>query len=525
MRHQNRKTLSLIIIALLILLFSLDFVVNAQEGTLKWTYSGCGGSPAIGPDGTIYCVGDGLVAVNPDGTQKWVFSEVEGPPVIGPDGAIYCVGDGLVAVNPDGSQKWIFPDIHHAPAIGADGTIYAAGNDTFYAVNPDGTQKWSVVVETFPDPQCYPECHLSGLGETIIGSDGTFYVLGSIDDDFWYWSAIFAIDSEGTQIWMSKYGASLSMAIGADGTIYGTTGGARATTGFHAINPDGTIKWGERGDCGNKHFGGLAIGIDGTIYMGREIWDEYEYGVYIGEKLFAYNPDGTEKWTFPDAGGAPVIGADGTIYAAGNGNFYAINPDGTEKWVYENADINGVWDCLYRGPSPTISADGTLYVTSRDEDGNYINLYAINTSSLGLTNSSWPMFRHDARHTGRSDMQIINDFVSFDPIPSTYSSADDGTGCPIGFTGKFSFDAMQTNTSLKQLTDLAIECSELTNNNLLLTDSGLLGEGARFPVSRTDDYADGILSPGEYVDVPFTVCLQDKSPFRFFVNVLGDVAD
>jgi hypothetical protein len=35
------------------------------------------------------------------------------------------------------------------------------------------------------------------------------------------------------------------------------------------------------------------------------------------------------------------------------------------------------------------------------------------------------------------------------------------------------------------------------------------------------DYSDGMLSPGEYVNVPFCVCLQDKKPFRFFVNVLG----
>jgi len=93
------------IIILVLLLFLINFTANAQEGTLKWTFSACGGSPAIGADGTIYCVGDGLVAVNPDGTQKWVF-----------------------------------PDIHHTPAIGADGTIYAAGSGNFYAIKPDGTE-------------------------------------------------------------------------------------------------------------------------------------------------------------------------------------------------------------------------------------------------------------------------------------------------------------------------------------------------------------------------------------------------
>ena len=34
-----------------------------------------------------------------------------------------------------------------------------------------------------------------------------------------------------------------------------------------------------------------------------------------------------------------------------------------------------------------------------------------------------------------------------------------------------------------------------------------------------------VLNPDEFVDVPSTVCLQEKSPFRFFVNVLGIAED
>jgi hypothetical protein len=69
-------------------------------------------------------------------------------------------------------------------------------------------------------------------------------------------------------------------------------------------------------------------------------------------------------------------------------------------------------------------------------------------------------------------------------------------------------------------------------SNLITTDAllfrGNIDDGDRlFSVSEiqafsgaVNDYSDGYLSPDEYVDVPFTVCLQDKSPFRFFVNVL-----
>jgi outer membrane protein assembly factor BamB len=46
--------------------------------------------------------------------------------------------------------------------------------------------------------------------------------------------------------------------------------------------------------------------------------------------------------------------------------------------------------------SPAIGSDGTVYVGSDDN-----RLYAINTESLGLAKSPWPMRGQNARHTGR----------------------------------------------------------------------------------------------------------------------------
>ncbi len=40
--------------------------------------------------------------------------------------------------------------------------------------------------------------------------------------------------------------------------------------------------------------------------------------------------------------------------------------------------------------------DGKIYIRSNDG-----HLYAIETSSGGLADTPWPMFRHDALHTGR----------------------------------------------------------------------------------------------------------------------------
>ncbi len=119
----------------------------------------------------------------------------------------------------------------------------------------------------------------------------------------------------------------------------------------------------------------------------------------------------------------------------------------------------------------------------------------------------------------------LNEHVSFDHDTSPFTSSQDTTGCPDGSVGKFSFDANLSNISDSILTDLLVEVAELTNNNLLLTDNGFIGQGNWIYVPMNDDYMDGILSPGEDVDVPFTVCLNNSDPFRFFVDVYGEVLD
>ena len=108
--------------------------------------------------------------------------------------------------------------------------------------------------------------------------------------------------------------------------------------------------------------------------------------------LYAINPDGSLKWSYPtgnEIASSPAIGADGTIYVgSGDKNLYAINPDGSKNWSFPTgAEI---------ASAPAIGADGTIYVGSCDN-----NLYAITGDSGGLAKSPWPMFHHDLKHTGR----------------------------------------------------------------------------------------------------------------------------
>jgi hypothetical protein len=71
-----------------------------------------------------------------------------------------------------------------------------------------------------------------------------------------------------------------------------------------------------------------------------------------------------------------------------DGKLFAINPDGTEKWTFSTGDTVR--------SSPAIGFDGTIYVGSYDG-----RLYAIYGDLGGLAPSPWPMFHHDLKHTGK----------------------------------------------------------------------------------------------------------------------------
>ena len=121
----------------------------------------------------------------------------------------------------------------------------------------------------------------------------------------------------------------------------------------------------------------------------------------------------------------------------------------------------------------------------------------------------------------------VNSEVTFTPLASTYTTTTSTTGCPAAFSGKFTFTALLTNkTGSPAMPGLTVRVVTLTNGNLLLdpqTNAVVGGEGAEMTVPKVEQYADGLLSPGESVNVPFVVCLKTFQPFQFFVDVFGVV--
>jgi parallel beta-helix repeat protein len=151
--------------------------------------------------------------------------------------------------------------------------------------------------------------------------------------------------------------------IGADGTIYIGTAPYVGDGKFYAFNPNGTEKWTFQPVDYNVFWGSAAIAADGTVYVVGTTDD-------TGESMFyALDPDdGSVKWQFwaPTLSyTSPKIGDDGTIYFADEATLYAVNPDGAEKWNFAQGGMSWTGTLV-------IGADGTIYTLTD------LKLYAVN---------------------------------------------------------------------------------------------------------------------------------------------------
>lgn len=266
--------------------------------------------------------------------------------------------------------------------LAKDGTLYFGVEDArLYAMKPDGTVKWITKVQAYQDQE--ELTNMISFATPVVADDGTIYIntLGYYVDgggNQYNFGFLWAINPDGSEKWRYETGnfkaGSGSMApwlrgsaaVGHEGTIYVVSDDGV----LHAINPDGTLKWKFISYENKGWLRGLdgkppVVGLDGTIYFAAE----GEFKLFdMGKRearLFAINPDGSLKWDFKLLEGKlfaneypPSIGRDGKIYVDnGDGKatmLYAINPNGTKAWEFPVG--------MMAASSPVVGADSTVYI-------------------------------------------------------------------------------------------------------------------------------------------------------------------
>lgn len=417
--------------------FTLTLVDSLWQAT---TGNSITGSPAIAGDGSVYIGSlDGyLYAYHADGSQKWAPFNTGGlvdtcSPTIGDDGTVY-VGSfsgSLFAIDgATGALKWKQPvasggTVANSPALAADGTIYLRSNDgQLAAFSSDGALKW-----TFPIPG-------ESYASPVVGPDGTVY-LGADNATF------YAVTPAGAEKWAYPLAAPnaavyTTAALDASGNIYFGTFGATQNT-VRSLTSAGTLRW--SANLGDSTTSSPALSADGTtLYLAA--YDRYLYALNTAS--------GALRWKYPLGdqvrASSPAVDANGVVYiGCYDGLLYAINPDGSFRRTYPTGD--------WIRSSPAIGGH-TLYVGSNDR-----KLYAFDLGT-GPAGGPWPMYRYNARRTGRATVEplaivvppaslhaLVGDAADFAVTPSgtapfAYQWLKNGAPIPGAVSATLHFDAV-----------------------------------------------------------------------------------
>lgn len=364
-----------------------------SPGYLLWefkTHSSIVSSPSIGAFGIVYITTtDGrLYAINTDGTKRWEFDaggRINSSPVIGLDGTIYIstFTDKLYAIDISGNlirQQ----NLNNAngsagePAIGTDGSVIINTHDGLNSYSSQLNLNWTLrsIRNYF--------FHCTKGSSPAISYDGVIYTGGYTDSSGISYKLI-SVNMQGVFL-IDVNLPSLptnSATIGRDGCIY-----IACNNGIlYALNCNLQINWSRSiGEVNTKNFNRTAI---------INSHDNIFFGNAVNNSLMSISKNGNIIWEFyfeegPIENQSAAVLYDRSVYFSSGRTFYSIDNAGNLNWktsLQEKLNTSCV-----------IANDGKIFVSSSEEG----ILYCLN-SYLPPDNSSWPMFRHDRRHTARQN--------------------------------------------------------------------------------------------------------------------------
>ena len=385
-------------------------VVGPQNfNLLKWKkavasgvepYGAVTSSPAVGADGTVYVTGRALdeqgraatylAAFSPqNGFLKWRQSlgsgQNDSSPSLSGDDTIY-VGCGfstgstwgIQSYSKSGTFLWwsflVMDRVLTSPTLSLDEKTVYFGDQSgvFYAL--DAT---NVGYQLWPSDQLTGPIHSSAA----IGTDGTLY-FGSQGDG----GRINAISPSGALVWSFPVEGLVEAApaLSGSGMLYfGTNAGFVYAVDTKTVTsmtpPENAFKWRNEDYEGASFFSSVALGRDGTLYVGNSEGQLCAFDPATGRRVWSFDVVADGK----DGPGAiyssPAVGGDGTIYfGSDNGFLYALDPNKTgAARVKAKYNTGSALES-----SPAIAPDGSLYIGAMDG-----YLYAFGRSTMGDINN------------------------------------------------------------------------------------------------------------------------------------------
>jgi hypothetical protein len=187
----------------------------------------------------------------------------------------------------------------------------------------------------------------------------------------------------------------------------------------------------------------------------------------------------------------------------------AVDPDGSTSALKVEWDLDG---------------DGT-YDTPMTQAKQYTARYAIPGTyavSARLTDSDGAVSR--SMPIGiRVDPPAINHLVSLQVVAGRKMFVSTLGACPDGFAGRFEFVGRLANLGEHRITDLMIRVAGLSNGNYLFSRGALYAQGDRLDIPKPNAPSNRDLDAGGAVDIPFTLCLRERTRFQLYVDVLGAI--
>ncbi len=369
-----------------------EFIASAAIGTALWRGDTRTGIICGGTEGYLYVVDayqssiiGQISVVDPDDYNSSV--------TIGTDGTRYVGNENgwFYAIGPDDSVNWQFGDgfsgMTATAALGGDGSIYCGGEDQrIHKLIDNGSNRseaWSYLLRQ------------EMTSSPAVGPDGTIYCCD-------YDGYAYALNDNGTLRWEIRasdtLGITSSPAIASDGTIYVCTEDGRLL----AIK-DGSIAWFYQTTPWRPISSSPIIGPDGNIYFGCDDGKLYriDQNTHQPPANWPITVSATDV-----VNNTPLLCADGIIYIADERSLYAYevdNPSGGPRWQVA-LSVTAMAGSGHRPrrlsldnqPSPAVDQYGIIYISAG------AGIFAIAGRPNGtLAATDWPMFHHDAKHSGR----------------------------------------------------------------------------------------------------------------------------